>query len=231
MEVVERDPRMKFSFGGVTYAEEESLLERILHEGEPLFDERRFTKEEGEQVYQFKAAFKHRKGVWRIIEIQGKQTLAEFDDILRESFGHDTTDHLSGFWKLVRRGNTRRYRKVELGSINPFGEGEAADLRIAGLDLKVGDRMEYVYDFGDWIEHVITLEEIKPPEPGVEYPRVAKRNRPRYKYCEHCKAEGRKTVATYICIECSMEEGREVLVCEDCLYKHHEDHYADEYVY
>ena len=232
IEVVERDPRMKLSFGGhITYAEERSLFEEIIFEGKPRITERKFTRREGEQVYRFKAAFKHRKGVWRIIEIQGKQTLAEFDDVLRETFGHDMLDHLSGFWKLVRRGNTRRYRKIDLGSINPLGGGEAADLRIAGLDLKIGDRMEYVYDFGDWIEHEITLEEIKSPEPNVEYPRLVERNRPRYKYCEHCRAKGKRMVATYICIECSQEQGREVMVCEECLEEYHGDHYAEKYVY
>lgn len=231
MEVVERDPRMKLTFSGITYAENLSIFEAFLSEGEPRVAEKEFSKEEGEQVYRFKAAFKYRKGVWRVIEIQGKQTLADLDYILRDEFGHDTTDHLSGFWKLIRRGNTRHYRRVDLGSINPFGEGEAADLRIAGLGLKVGDRMEYVYDFGDWIEHDIVLEEIRPSEPNVEYPRLVRRNKPRYRYCEHCKAKGKKTVATYICIECSQEEGREVLVCEECLEEYHEDHYAEEYVY
>ena len=75
------------------------------------------------------------------------------------------------------------------------------------------------------------MEKIEPPQIRVEYPRIAGQNKPRYKYCEHCKAEGRKTVATYFCIWCSNEEQREVLMCEDCLDKHHEDHYVDEVVY
>ena len=65
----------------------------------------------------------------------------------------------------------------------------------------------------------------------MEYPRIVGRNRPRYRYCEQCKAEGRKTVATWICIDCSYREEREVLVCEDCLVKEHEDHYAEEILY
>jgi len=231
MEVVKRDPRMELSLPGITYAENLSLLESIPLEEKPKIVEKRFSKEEGERVYRFKVVFKHRKEVWRVIEIQGKQTLADFDRILRDVFGHDAFDHLSGFWKLIRRGNTKRYRRIDLGSINPFEGGEAADLRIAGLDLKIGDRMEYVYDFGDWIEHEIVLEEIKPPEPNVEYPRLVERNRPRYKYCEHCRAKGKRMVATYICIECSQEQGREVMVCEECLEEYHGDHYAEKYVY
>ena len=48
-----------------------------------------------DEVYVFKAAFKYRKGVWRRIEIEGGQTLADFDGIMREAFNHDTWDHLS----------------------------------------------------------------------------------------------------------------------------------------
>ena len=29
------------------------------------------------------------------------------------------------------------------------------------------------------------------------------------------------------CIECSEEKGRKVLLCEDCLEKEHEGHYAE----
>lgn len=51
-----------------------------------------------DEVYVFKAAFKYRKGVWRRIEIEGGQTLADFDGIMREAFNHDTWDHLSEFY-------------------------------------------------------------------------------------------------------------------------------------
>ena len=109
-------------------------------------------------------------------------------------------------------------------------EGSGANLHIAGLGLQPGDKLEYVYDFGDWIEHVIELEDIGKAEKGVQYPRITEQNKPRYRYCQSCKAKGRKTVATYICITCSNEQQREVLVCEDCLMAEHEDHYAEEIV-
>lgn len=56
-------------------------------------------------------------------------------------------------WKLVRRGQTSRFREIDLGNVDPLGEGNGADSRIAGLGLQVGDRLKYVYYFGDWIEH------------------------------------------------------------------------------
>jgi hypothetical protein len=232
LDVVEKDERMRWDGSSIRYPDWYSPIEQIFVEPEAQqVQEAAYSPGQGEQVYRFKAAFKNRKGLWRRIEIQGKQTLADFDRELRDAFQHDTFDHLSGFWKLVRRGKSRRFRQVDLGNVNSFEGGEADDLAIAGLGLEPGQQLKYVYDFGDWIEHRITLEEIIEPEKGVEYPRVAGQNKPRYRYCHHCKKEGKKTVATRICIECSDMEMERVLVCKNCLHKHHSEHYADEIIY
>ena len=230
--VIEQDPRMKFNgWNDITYTENRNMFESMFMDEMPPPMEQKFTPDQGNQVYSFKAALKYRKGLWRLIEIQGKQTLADFDGILRRAFKHDTSDHLSGFWKLIRRGKGNRYREIDLGNINPFQGGGAADLTIAGLGLQVGDKLRYVYDFGDWVEHEITLEEVESPQAGTKYPLISEQNKPRYKYCEHCKDEGRKEVATYVCIQCSNNEQSAVLICEDCMYEHHEDHYVDKTIY
>ncbi|RMF36662.1 MAG: hypothetical protein D6759_03260 [Chloroflexi bacterium] len=231
IQVVEQDPRMRWTGGAITYSDRFSPLERMLFGQTPVPQEVNCPPELARKVYRFKAALRYRPGLWRRIEIQGEQTLADFDAILRQAFEHDTLDHLGGFWKRARRGKSKRFRKVDLGTVDPFGEGEGADLPIGGLGLQPGDQLEYVYDFGDWIEHLLTLEEIADPEPGADYPQIVGRNRPRYRYCETCKAEGRKTVATWICLECSNAEQREVLICEDCLLANHETHYAGSILY
>jgi len=176
-------------------------------------------------VYVFKVALKHRKGLWRSIEISGDQTLGNFDDAIRKAFNHDTWDHMSEFF----RGQI--WNSEGFGEIEPGGGGSGADRRIDELGLSEGDKLEYVYDFGDEIQHVITLEKVVEPEGGVEYPRIVSRSKPRYRYCEICKGEGKKTVATWVCIECSEKEGRNVFLCEDCLTREHEDHYAEEILY
>jgi len=230
VEVIEQDPRMSWDGFSIHYAAFRSPLEQALL-GEEEQPEEPFTPAQGRQVYRFKAALWHRPGLWRRIEILGKQTLGEFDSILRSAFEHDHFDHLSGFWKRIRRGKGRRFREIDLGNINPFEGGEAADRRIAGLGMQPKDQLKYVYDFGDWIEHRITLEEIVEPEEGVEYPRIVAQNRPRYRYCVSCRERGRKTRATWICLECSNRQQRAVLLCEDCLVEDHEDHYAEEILY
>ncbi len=233
-DVVESDPRLRYSgFGDIRYADSFTMLDRLMSGGRrerPSPPRKKLSAAEKQQVYTFKAAYKQRKGLWRRIEIQGGQTLYDFDRILRDVFKHDTFDHMSGFWRLVRRGNSRRFREVDLGSINPFGEGDAAGKKIAALGLQPGDKLKYVYDFGDWYEHVIELEKIGEPEEKAKYPRLIAQNRPRYHYCQNCAEQGRKTVAKYICYDCS-EWDASVWVCEDCIYPDHEEHYLQEIAY
>ena len=174
LRVVEQDTRMKTDGIEIRYAESLSPLEAITAEargektGPP---EEPFRPQQGRQVYHFKVALRHRPGLWRRIEIRGNQTLADFSAILVDAFDHDW-DHMGGFWKRVRRGSTKRYREIDLGDVNPMGEGSGADRHIAGLGLKPGDTLQYVYDFGDWIEHVVTLKEIGEAMTEVEYPRI-----------------------------------------------------------
>lgn len=229
--VVERDSRMKLFDYDIRYAESYSPLERLLGREKPRPKALAVSAAQREQVYRFKVAFKYRPSVWRRIEIRGGQTLQDLDDVLRGEFKHDFSDHLSGFWRKVRRGDTKRFREIKLGTIEPFGGGEGSKTPIAAIGLAVGDEIKYVYDFGDWIEHTIILEAITEPVAGVEYPRVVAQNKPQYQDCESCRAQGRQTRAAWICHYCSEKQGRPVVLCKDCLIAEHEEHYADEILY
>lgn len=178
-----------------------------------------------DNVYVFKIALKHRKGLWRRIEIKGDQTLGSLDSMIRLAFNHDNFDHLSEFFPGVA------FRSKGYGYIEPGGYGAGATKQINSLHLNEGDKLSYVYDFGDNIQHLVTLEQISEPEPSNKYPRIIDQNKPRYRYCESCKSEGKKNIATWICVTCSEEESREVLLCENCIGRDHEDHFADELLY
>jgi hypothetical protein len=236
LEVLEQDPRMSWMGSEIRYADWNSPFESMVHElrGEPFqpisAHQKRLSKQESRQVYRFKAAIWHQRSIWRRIEIRGGQTLADLDRILRIAFQHDTFDHMSGFWKLVRRGQSRRFREVDLGSINPFGEGEVADLQIASLAMNPGEAMKFVFDFGDWIMHRVELEAIDEPEEGREYPRISGQNKPRYENCHFCEEE-RQSVATWICYNCSNDEGDDILLCDACMEIHDEDHFLEELLY
>ncbi|MFZ5809468.1 MAG: IS1096 element passenger TnpR family protein [Chloroflexota bacterium] len=232
--VLEKDQRFRFDDYELKYADGKlSPFEFINAQNadEPL--PRRLkpvAKEQKKLVYRLKAAFKHNPRIWREVEILGEHTLHDLNSILVDSFDHDF-DHLAGFWKLVpRQGQKTRYREVDLGTVDPFGEGDGADVQIAAIGLKEGDRLKYVFDFGDWIEHIITLEAIHPPEEGVKYPRETARNKPSYLYCTTCKEENKKTIAVWQCLTCSVDQDQDLFYCDECITDH-EDHYVEKIIY
>jgi hypothetical protein len=233
--IVDHDPRMVADDWSIHYSDSGfSPLERIFAKatGQSLVTKGQEYNEEAKRIYRFRALLKHKPSIWREIEIQGKQTLEDLDNVLRIAFQHDTSDHLSGFWKkVVRMGGTKkRFREVDIGTVNPFEYAEGSDTTIATLKLAVGDQIKYVYDFGDWIEHNLELLSINDVEKGVRYPREIARNKPRYEFCTDCLTQGKETIATWICYTCSNDEQRNILVCEKCL-EHHEEHYTDEIIY
>lgn len=75
------------------------------------------------------------------------------------------------------------------------------------------------------------MEAIEAPEKGAKCPREVSRGKPKYRECRDCRARGKSTVATWVCVECSQNEGQEVDLCENCLSERHEEHYAEEIVY
>jgi len=235
-DILEKDPRMRWTGTEIVYADGSSPLENMFSDvSSPTIQSTSSTKcqskEQKNQVYRFKASLWHRKGLWRRIEIQGGQTLADFDRALRDAFEHDALDHLSGFWKLTRRGRSNRFREIDLGNINPFERGEAADILICSLEIEPGNALKYVFDFGDWIEHRIELEAIVEPEKDAKYPQIVGQNKPRYRYCHNCKKAGKEVIAAWICITCCNRLQENVFICETCADRDHEDHYIEEILY
>lgn len=234
--IVNHDPRMVADDWSIHYSDSGfSPLERIFAEttGQSLITKgQEYSKEEAKRIYCFHALLKRKPSIWREIEIQGDQSLEDLDKILRIAFQHDTADHLSGFWKKVVRmgGSKKRYREVDIGTVNPFEYAEGSETTIAALKLAIEDQIKYVYDFGDWVEHTLELKSINDEEKGVCYPREVSRNKPKFEYCAECQKRGKETIANWICYTCSNEEQRDVMVCEKCLKKH-ADHYADEILY
>jgi hypothetical protein len=233
------DERMATSGWDIVYRDgKKSMLDALFEEvsgNKPKPQKKSVSKEQKEQVFRFKAELKYRPKIWRAIEIQGKNTLSDFNRILVDVFDHDF-DHLGGFWKLVPRGGTKRgvarFREVDLGSVDPFGEGDGADVSIAELELAVGNKMKYVFDFGDWIEHVLTLEAIEPSQPNAKYPCEAKRNTPKYANCVECLKKGKETTAIYVCLTCTKNPEEERLLCEGCVEKHEsKEHYVEKILY
>lgn len=232
-DIIKNDTRMESTGSLIRYADSFSMPDFTRAGNTPGIG---YTPAEGRQIYRLRAHLTDKPTIWREIEIQGVQTLANLDRALRNVFDHDLSDHVSGFWKRVARGGSgrnKRYREIDLGTVDPCQEGDAADKVIASLKLQVGDQLKYVYDFGDWIEHKLELTALATPQEGIKYPREIARNKMRAQYCVECRKKGTQTVATWICYTCSEQHERRIVLCEACIMEQveHEDHYTEHILY
>jgi tetratricopeptide (TPR) repeat protein len=169
--VIERDGRMRWQDFEIVAADSErlSLADLVFDEPEEeAVEEKPFTAKQGKQVYRFRAS---RGKKTFVVEAQGKNTLGDLDAVMREAFDRDPFDHLSEFTLIAPRGKGNQPRRQPCGPLDPLGEYAAHKVRLAGLGLEPGAQLEYVYDFGEGLEHALVLEAIEEPEKGAEYPR------------------------------------------------------------
>ena len=104
-----------------------------------------------------------RPAVLRRVQVPGEITLAGLHQVVQVAMGW-TDSHLHEF-----EVDGARY-----GLPDPdWDDGEVADEAKATLSRLVGqgDRVDYVYDFGDGWTHRLTVEKVLAPQPGVSYPR------------------------------------------------------------
>lgn len=236
--VIRLDGRMREDGHQLMYAEHRSMLEAMFEgsiKTETASLPAALSPEQEGAIYRLKIHPTNNKKLWRRIEILGAQTLRDLNDFLVGEFKHDS-DHMGGFWRLVPRGAGKRVREVEIAQISPFAddEDEGADLCLAELDLEPGSQLRWVFDFGDWHQYDLLIEDVAEASPdtaAVDFPRVVAQNKPRLRYCTTCQAEGRRTIATYICNDCSYDEDHVIALCETCMRQHDEEHYVEEIVY
>ncbi len=103
--------------------------------------------------------------VWRRIEVASTSTLAQLHGILQAAMGW-TNSHLHEF---VAGG--KRY-----GRPDPEDAGDAPiderKVRLEALLTRAGQKLAYVYDFGDGWEHTIEVESIARQAPERACPAV-----------------------------------------------------------
>lgn len=105
--------------------------------------------------------------IWRRIELSSRTTLKQFHRILQIAMGWEDR-HLHEF---VAQG--KRYRDPD-----PYDDEQSVAFRENGVRLckllpTVGGEVLYIYDLGDYWQHVVRLESISAPNAGAQYPRVA----------------------------------------------------------
>ena len=99
--------------------------------------------------------------VWRRVLVPGGYTLDRVHRVLQFAMGWSDR-HLHVF----------DVDGVQFGVPDPDGLLEVRDELDARLDAvaQKGTRLRYTYDFGDWWEHDIAVEDVVPADPDVRYP-------------------------------------------------------------
>jgi|GEM_PF-702540 len=106
-------------------------------------------------VYQLKIQLKGSKPVIsRTLQVMNTVNLADLHEILQIAMG----------WEME---HSYEFRNAELSFVPPWFEFTDASFyssygQLRDLLKNQGDKMTYVYDFGDWWEHQITLEKVLP---------------------------------------------------------------------
>ena len=104
-----------------------------------------------------------RPPIWRRIEVPGNTRLDHLHLMIQAAMRW-TNGHLHSFTIDGETFSTR----------DPDGDFDCADEKKFRLDEVIVSekaRFHYTYDFGDNWEHLLLVERISPPEPGVDYPR------------------------------------------------------------
>jgi hypothetical protein len=138
------------------------LIEEVLHEHGPL-EADRLTAAPGDAALVFDAELLNVRGVRARLAVLERQPLTALHDAIQQAFGwYD--DHLYSFWL---DGSFFGSDEVELTTPDTPDEGIAtADVPLAELDLRPGQRVGYVFDFGDEWRVRLTVRERVTAEPG-----------------------------------------------------------------
>ena len=99
--------------------------------------------------------------LWRRVLVPGGYTLDRVHRVLQYAMGWQD-QHLHSF----------EIAGTLYGEPDPHDELDLRDELDIRLDavVGVGDRFRYTYDYGDWWEHVVSVEAVFPAEPGERYP-------------------------------------------------------------
>lgn len=108
------------------------------------------------------------------VAVRSDQHLTALHDALQEAFGW-FDDHLYSFWLDGRYWGDRDGEYTRPDGLDDLGDPvRTADVAIESLGIELGQRVAYVFDFGDEWRVRLTLKAVD-DEDGGEYPRVLKR--------------------------------------------------------
>ncbi len=145
-------------------------------------------------VYVFNARLVGFRGVRRGLAVRSDQTLVDLHHALQDAFDWDD-DHLYSFWLKGefwgRDGSeyTHPFHAAQPSPLGRFATGPApttAKTKLNRLRLQKGQRIAYVFDFGDEWRVRLVLREIEADD-GGRYPRIVEgvgEAPPQYPQCD-----------------------------------------------
>jgi hypothetical protein len=116
----------------------------------------------GEPVLQIKVSLlgASKPPIWRRLLVPASMRLNRLHDVIQAAMGWEDY-HLHAF----RAGN------VDYGPPDPeLGHRDERRTALSDVIGEPGDRMQYVYDFGDHWRHDVVIEKVLTAEPGTRYP-------------------------------------------------------------
>ena len=120
-----------------------------------------------QEIYQLKVTLRYtRPPIWRRLLVPAGMTLEVLHDILQAAMGwYDS--HLHEFSIGQNRFGKPDPQDDLMGLPAVVNESTAYLFMVLG---KARAKAIYTYDFGDSWEHMIVVEKVLPPDPGVAYP-------------------------------------------------------------
>jgi len=115
------------------------------------------------QAYQLKIVLRGVSPmVWRRVLVRSDTTIAQLHHLIQTVMGW-ADEHLHCF-----RLHGKDYGIARLGGMRFADDPQA--ITLAAFRLRPRERFSYVYDFGDWWQHDVRLEQVLAIEPGRAYP-------------------------------------------------------------
>lgn len=151
-----------------------ATIDAIIHELEGYSDEIKAISQpfipapiDKNQTIILKVMFKHRKGIWRKLEMKTSQTLVSLHNLIQKVLRWDN-DHLYSFYM----DNKFHSKDEDMEYTCPYEPGgrKIANVPIGIFGLKEGQKFAYLFDFGDCHKFEIEVVSYGIVEKGKQYP-------------------------------------------------------------
>ena len=104
--------------------------------------------------------------IWRRVEVPLSFTLIGLHDVIQAAFDWDG-DH---FWTFnLGKADLGKFGKAEHFRWEPE---EAQDVQLQALVNRGIKKLKYIYDYGDYWEHLITIMRVLDADPATTYPNL-----------------------------------------------------------